>query len=70
MCVGGGMYSFFARLSHLTIDQASLSRRSTVLTPNKRHLQQRALSVFFSYITKNKCMIVVMMYCVSTAVMR
>ena len=31
MCVGevGGAYSFVACLSHLTIDHASLSRRST-----------------------------------------
>ena len=27
---GGGVYSFVACLSHLTIDHASLSRRSTV----------------------------------------
>ena len=31
---GGGAYSFAACLSHLTIDHASLSRRSTVPTPN------------------------------------
>ena len=32
---GGGAYSFVACLSHLTIDHASLSRRSTVLAPNR-----------------------------------
>ena len=36
---GGEAYSFVACLSHLTIDHASLPRRSTVPTPN-RHLQQ------------------------------
>ena len=34
----GGAYSFVACLGHLTIDHASLSRRSTVPTPN-RNLQ-------------------------------
>ena len=32
---GGGGYSSVACLSHLTIDHASLSRRSTVPTPNR-----------------------------------
>ena len=32
---GGGAYSFVACLSHLTIDDASLLRRSTVPTPNR-----------------------------------
>ena len=36
--VRGWGYSFVACLSHVTIDHASLSRRSTVPTPN-RHLQ-------------------------------
>ena len=31
----GGWYSYFARLGYLTIDHASLSRRSTVPTPNR-----------------------------------
>ena len=31
----GGVSSFVARLSHLSIDHASLSRRSTVPTPNR-----------------------------------
>ena len=31
----GGTYSFVACLSRLTIDHASLSRRSTVLTPSR-----------------------------------
>ena len=31
----GGAYSLVACLSHLTIDHASLSRRSTVPTPNR-----------------------------------
>ena len=35
---GGGGYLFVACLSHLAIDHASLSRRSTVPIPNK-HLQ-------------------------------
>ena len=30
---GGGAYSFVARLSHLTLDHASFSKRSTVPTP-------------------------------------
>ena len=33
--VEGGVYSFFGCFSHLTIDPASLSRRSTVSTPNR-----------------------------------
>ena len=45
---GGGAYSFVGCLSHLTIDHASLPRRSTVPTSNKRHLQQfGAHYVFF-----------------------
>ena len=33
--IGGGAYSCIACLSHMTIDHASLSRRSTVSTPNR-----------------------------------
>ena len=32
---GGGGYSFVAWLSHLIVDHASLSRRTTALTPNR-----------------------------------
>ena len=32
---GEGAYSFVACLSHLTVDHASLSRRSTVPAPNR-----------------------------------
>ena len=35
-CVEGGSCLFVACLSHLTIDHASLARRSTILTPNMR----------------------------------
>ena len=45
--VGGGAYSFVACLSHSTIDHASLSRRSTVPTPN-RDTNIWALITFFS----------------------
>ena len=42
-----GGYSFVARLSHLTIEHASLSRRSTVPTPT-RHLQHLDAPYVFS----------------------
>ena len=42
--------SFVACLSHLTIDHASLSRRSTGPTPN-RHLQHWAPITLLAYIT-------------------
>ena len=44
----GGGYSFVACLSHLTIDYAFLSRRSTVPTPQKRHLQHLGAHYVFS----------------------
>ena len=47
-----------ACLSHLTIDHASLSRRSTVPTPNKRHLQHLgAHYVFFRMFHRNVLLI-------------
>ena len=49
--VGGGAYSFVACLSHLTIDHASLSRRSTVPTPNRDTSNIWALITLFPYIT-------------------
>ena len=53
---GGGWgeaYSSVACLSHLTIDHVSLSRRSTVPTPNQ-HLQKLgAHHVFSSYYIEN-----------------
>ena len=48
---GGGAYSFVACLvSHLTIDHASLSRRSTVPTPNRDTSNVWALSTFIPYV--------------------
>ena len=47
---GGGGYSFFACLSHLTIDHASLSRRSTVPTPNRDTSNVWALITLLPYI--------------------
>ena len=44
---GAGGYSFVACLSHLTMDHASRSGRSTVPTPN-RHLQHWGAHCFFS----------------------
>ena len=49
MLVSGGGYSLVACLSHLTIGHASLSRRSTVPTPN-RHLQHSGAHLIFSHI--------------------
>ena len=48
---GGGGYSFVACLSHLTIDHASLSRRSTVPTPIRDLHHLGAHDVFFPYVT-------------------
>ena len=53
---GGGergrrTYSFVACLSHLAIDRASLSKRSTVLTLIKDTSDSRALNTLFPYIT-------------------
>ena len=54
--IGGGGYSFVACLSHLTIDHASLSRRSTVPTPN-RHLRHLGAHYAFSiYYKKTVCL--------------
>ena len=47
----GGAYSFVACLSRLTIDHASLSRRSTVPTPNRDTTSVWALITLFPYIT-------------------
>ena len=46
-----GAYSFIACLSHLIIDHASLSRRSTVPTPNRDTSNIWALTTLFPYIT-------------------
>ena len=48
---GGGAYSFVACLGHLTIDHASLSRRSTVPTPNRDTSNIWALVALLPYIT-------------------
>ena len=53
-CRGGGAYSFVACcLSHLTIDHAFLSRRSTVPTPNRDTSNIWALITLFPYNTLN-----------------
>ena len=48
---GGGAYSFVACLRHLTIDHASLPRRSTAPTPNKDTSNIWALITLLPYIT-------------------
>ena len=48
---GGRAYSFVACLNHLTIDHASLSRRSTVPTPDRDTSNIWALIKLFPYIT-------------------
>ena len=45
---GGGAHSFVACPSHLTIDHASLSRRSAVPPPNRDTSNSSALIAFFS----------------------
>ena len=45
----GGAYSFVARLSHLTTDHASLSRRSIVPTPDRDIQHLGAHYVFAMY---------------------
>ena len=47
----GGAYSFAACLSHLTIDHASLLRRSTVATPKRDTSNVWALVTLFPYTT-------------------
>ena len=47
----GGGYSFVACLGHLTIDHASLSRGSTVPTPNRDTSNIWALITLLSYTT-------------------
>ena len=49
--LGGGGYSFVACLDHLTFDHASLSRRSTVPTPNRDTSNIWALITLLPYIT-------------------
>ena len=51
--MGGGAYSFFARLSHLTIDHASLWRRSAVPTPNKDISSIRRSLCFLDVLHRN-----------------
>ena len=48
---GGGAYSFVACLCHLTIDHASLSRRSAVPTPNRDTSNIWALITLLPYFT-------------------
>ena len=48
---GGAAYSFVACLRHLTIDHASLSRRSTVPTPNKDTSSFWALITLLRYVS-------------------
>ena len=47
---GGGGHSFVACRSHLTIDHASISRRSTALTPNRDASNIWGLITFFPYV--------------------
>ena len=49
--VCGGAYSFVACLSHLTIDYASLWRRSIVPTPNRDTSKIWALIALLPYTT-------------------
>ena len=49
--IEGAAYSFVACLSHLTIDHASLSRRSTVPTPNRDTSNIWALITLHPHIT-------------------
>ena len=49
---GGGGYSLVACLCHSTIDYASLSRRSTVPTPNRDTSNTWAVSTFFPSTTQ------------------
>ena len=51
-----GLYSFVACLSHLSIiDHASLSRRSTVPTPNRRDIFNIWALISFSFSCRNAC---------------
>ena len=43
--------SFLVCLSQLTVDHASLSRQSTVPTPNRDTFDIRALITLFPYVT-------------------
>ena len=59
-CVGGGgkAYSFAACPSHLTLDHASLSRRSTVPTPNRDTFNIWALITLFPCTTWKLCWLI------------
>ena len=48
---GGGLISFVACLSHLTIDHAFLSKKGTVPTPNRDTSNNWALFTLFPYLT-------------------
>ena len=48
---GGWAYSFVVRPSHLTVDHASISRRSIVPTPDRDTFNVWALITLFLYIT-------------------
>ena len=51
----GGEYSFVSCLSHLTIDHASLSRRSTIPTPNRDTSNMWPLITFSPCATNKPC---------------
>ena len=50
---GGGVYSFVACVRHWIIDHASLSRRSTVPTPNRETSNIWAIISFFPHVAYN-----------------
>ena len=60
---GGGAYSFVACLSNLTIDHASLSRRSTVPTPNRDTSNIWALITRLPYTTSKNCLLILSPSC-------
>ena len=53
----GGAYSIVACISHLTIDQASLSRRGTVPTPNRDTSSISAGITFFPIFSTSKILL-------------
>ena len=60
--VGGRAYSFFACLRDLTIDHASLSRRSTVPTPN-RDTSNFGRSLRFFHVSQRNCLLILSPSC-------
>ena len=59
----GGAYSFVACLSHLIIYHASLSRRSTVPTPNRDTPNVWALITLFPYTVHQNCLLILSPSC-------